>query len=188
MHVVEADARDDRQHRLRDVCGVESPPQAGFEHGEIDACPRKMNERHSRQHLEPGRATAAAPAGGAVHRFDGRDHDVERPHEVGGGDRPAAHADPLLDGVDMRRQVAAHPVPGRLEHRGQHGDGRSFSFGARHMDHRKLVVRIPDDGQQSSDPRKSECARRRGGGHRTLKVDSAVEPGKSRRPRVPLFA
>ena len=49
-------------------------------------------------------------------------------------------------------------------------------------------MRIADGGQQSTHSSESECARCRGGGHRTLKVDSTVEPGQGRRPRVPLFA
>jgi hypothetical protein len=186
MHVVEADAREDRQHGPRDVGGVEPSTEAGLEHGQIDSRPREMHERHRRQHLEPGRAAAAAPAGGPVHPLDRRDHQVEGPDEVGGGDRPAAHADAFLDRVDMRRQVAAHPVSGRLQHRGQHGDGRAFSLGAGDVDHGKLVVWIADGGQQPPHPSEAEGARRGGGRHRPLEVDAAVEPGQRRCPRVPL--
>ena len=188
MHVVEADAGDDRQHRFRNVGRIKAAAESGFEHGQIDAGPRKVHERHGRQHLEPGRTVAAATSGCAVHLFHGRNDGLEGPHKVGGGDRPTAHTDPLLDRVDVRRHVAAHPMTGRLQRGGQHGHRRSLALGARHVDDRERLVRILDGRQQSPDPAQPKRARARGGRHDSFKIDPAVEPRQRRLASVSLFA
>ena len=186
--MVEADARDDGEHRPRYVCGIEPATQSRFKHCQVDACLGKVDERDRRHHLEPRRTAAAPSAGCSVHRINGRHHHIKCPHEIGRRDGSATHANAFFDGINVRRHVAAHSLAGGLENGGQHGDGRALALGARNVDDRKSGVRVAHGRQQPPHPRQAKGARQHSGRHGPLEVEPAVEPGQRRRTRATAFA
>ena len=155
-------------------------------HRHLHLRPGEVDEGHGGEHLEPGRPAAAVPFRRGVHPVDHGNHRREGAGQVGGRDRPAGDADPLLERVDVGRHVAADPVPGRLEDGGEHRDGRALSFRAGHVHDRHPPLRVAEGREQPADAGQAERAgARRGHGNGPLEVEPAVEPGQGGRPSEP---
>ena len=181
--MVEADARDHRDDRPGDVRRVEPAAEACLENGDVDLGPGKVVEGHGRHHLKPGRHARAAADRRGVELLDGRDDRGERAEEIGLGDRPAVDRDPLFEPMDVGGEVATDPQPCLAEDRGDHRHRRALPLRASHVDHRKGVVRVADQGEQPSHPRQAERAvAPRADRRLTFVVHPRIEPTEHRCP------
>ena len=183
--MVEADARDHRDDRPGDVCGVESAAQAGFEDRDVDFGPGEVVEGDGRHHLEPGRHARATAKRGRVEPLDGRNHLGERAEEIGLGDRPTVDRDPLLQPMNVRGEVATDAQPGFSEDGGDHRHRRALPLRAGDMNHFKGVVRAADEGEQAPHPRQREGAVATWAGRGlSFVVHPGIEPPENLRQRL----
>ena len=62
----------------------------------------------------------------------------------------AVYLNALVEAVDERRSVQAHPIPRRLQAGRQHGGSAALAVGTRHMDEAELLVGVAQRRQQSA--------------------------------------
>ena len=143
--MVEPDAADHaRLGRVDDVGGVESPPEAHFQHDDIAAHGPEMLEGHRRHELELRGMIPRV----RLHGLGRRAHRLHRPGQLLSADVLPVHANALLEAEDERACEQAHLVAGRLKHRGQVRAHRPLPVRPRHMHETQIVLGAPQTLQQ----------------------------------------
>ena len=144
--VVEIDGGDDGDIGIDQVDRIEAPTQTDLEHGHVEGRLREPLECRQCREFEKGQRDIAA-------------HCIDAPESVDDGlvtglDTVDDHA--LIEAEQMRRRVAAHPVPRRSQHRDQEGNGRALAIGAADRDHDRPRAWSPQTLVDRLDPRQTE--------------------------------
>ena len=120
--MIQADACDYRNDRLRDIRSIEPAAQPRLEHCNIHPCLLEVHHRTSRHHLKPRQAAHTTPPRLAVHRINGW-YDLRKgAHQFSRRDRTSANADAFFQCMDVGRKIAADAVARMVEDRSDHGN------------------------------------------------------------------
>jgi len=125
-----------------------------FQHRDVDAAPPEQLERGCRRDLEERRRRAQVPVGeepvGQHPKF------VDDPGQLRCRDRLAVDREPLFHAHEVRRGVAARPVPCRRQGRGGHRADRALAVGARDNHARARVLRAVQRVRDGADVLEAE--------------------------------
>ena len=143
--MVEGDASDDRENRLRGVGGVESPAQSDLEHRQVRAFAGTVDECRRGERLEVGGRRVCES-------LAGRDDLRQDLAQTLVGDRHAIDTNSLVDALQVGGGEEAGAIPGRACHRRQQTRGGALAVGAGDQHHRHLAFGVPQRSEQLADP------------------------------------
>jgi len=126
VFVVEINARDDGNERMKNIGGVEAAAEADFEDAEFDALAGEEFEGHGGDRLEVG--GMRAEFAGSEELFDQGVNARERFGEGVIADFFAADAETLVNFFEMRRGVETGSKAGLAEDGFEEGGGRAFAI------------------------------------------------------------
>jgi len=149
--VVDAQAGYTDNFGLYNVCAVQSAAKTRLYHADIDFRIRKMKKSQRGHYLKKRRRIVLG------HLFQRSMNPVQQVVHLLFADHLRVHRYPLVEVHKVRRGVQPHFVPVRLEHLGQHGRRRAFTFCAGYMGCMDFSVGVAQQRKQFLHPLEAEC-------------------------------
>ena len=164
--MIEAEGGDDGHLGMDDVGGVQPPPQAHLQHGDVHPLLGQVEEPQGGGDLEGGDPLDLIHQG---------PEPLHQGHHLVFADQAIVDADPLAVGVKVRGGVKRGAVAGGPQDGGDHGCRGAFSLGAGDVDGGIAAMGVAQEGQYPLHAPQVEAGRGVAVGHLLFVVNEAVD-------------